>query len=290
MEDEGKIQILSKGLINDDFLTNFYGQITDLGVLEFESYEFKDETKYSIEIARFLKVIEENDKDYLDLDEIIKEMLKLGSKRDPSDLSSFLRQTIQYTCDVVKKSSISSSCNDFFHIPKIFNSLTDEGKQVIAKYQNSIELFQKPFIQSSRALIIDEYRSLDILTENRLWKDACIKIGSILEYLITKWLKSKSISTISHSKTKIPNKPFNVEIKTSFFHKVQYYIEHGSNIYSNEIGNMTQWDIVNIRIRDYRNYIHLQTYEKDRISMNNPLVEQDYESLRREFDNIIKLC
>ena len=53
---------------------------------------------------------------------------------------------------------------------------------------------------------------------------------------------------------------------------------------------MTQWDIVNIRIRDYRNYIHLQTYEKDRISMNNPLVEQDYESLRREFDNIIKLC
>ncbi len=287
LEDERKIKIFGKSLIyHDEFLTDFMGQITDSGVLEYESYDFKDETKYSIEIARFLKVIEENDKDYLDLDEIIKEMIKLGSERDPNDLSNFLRQTIEYTCDVVKKTSQGSNCYDLFHIPEIFNSLTDEGKQVIVKYQNFIELFQKPFIRSSRVLIIEEYCSLAILAENRLFKDACIKIGSILEHLITKWLKSKSISAISHSKTK---KSINVD-NSSFFDKVQYYIEYGSNIYSNEIGNMTQWGIVNSMIRDYRNYIHLQKYEEDRISKNNPLVKQDYESLRREFNIIIKLC
>jgi len=71
---------------------------------------------------------------------------------------------------------------------------------------------------------------------------------------------------------------------------INFYINPKLNPYVSEIGTDTQWKIVNQIIRDYRNYVHLKKYETDRIKTKNSLTEQDYESLRHQFDDIISLC
>ena len=61
-----------------------------------------------------------------------------------------------------------------------------------------LERFQSSIITNNDVLM-KEYNNLRLLIESQLWKEVCIKIGSILEYLLTKWLRSKNITQIIHS-------------------------------------------------------------------------------------------
>ena len=66
--------IFATGLRNrrqEFFYTDFTAFLTDKGVLEFEKYDFKDEMKFSIEIIRFLEVIEDSNEEMLEVTDIV---------------------------------------------------------------------------------------------------------------------------------------------------------------------------------------------------------------------------
>ena len=74
--------------------------------------------------------------------------------------------------------------------------------------------------------------------------------------------------------------------KAGFYDKITYYIETARNDYDNEIGSRTQWEIVDKVIRGYRNFIHLQEYEK-KIMVDGVLNKNHYELLSKPFNQII---
>ncbi len=149
-------------------------------------------------------------------------------------------------------------------------------------YESSNELFQKQFI-TNRKLVLQEHKSIVDLIKLGYWKDACIKMGSILEYLLTKWLENKNINRINHSK--ISNSKSLT--KATFFDKMCYYLETAGSNFSFEIGKDTEWGIAQNIFRDYRNYIHLQEYEK-RISNIGLLDEDSFSILEPAFKAIVK--
>ncbi len=152
---------------------------------------------------------------------------------------------------------------------------------ILQNYIIETEILTSPLI-TNRNMVIGEYNSILISIKNKLWKDACIKMGSILEYLLTKWLESKNIKQITHSHLK-KQKSLS---RAKFNDKIIFYLEIARFNYNNEIGDRTQWEIVDKVIRDYRNYVHLQKYEK-RITQDGYLDINDYELLNKPFRQLI---
>lgn len=158
--------------------------------------------------------------------------------------------------------------------------LTFEGLTFLDKRK---QFFCKKFI-SNQDLLIKENKELNILIENKLWKDACIKIGSILEYILTNWIEDKGIQLSSLSKRKKVKKLKDV----TFEEKINYYINVGAKKYNFEIGTTTEWNVVKNVIKDYRNYIHLQKYE-ERIKKSGYLGERDFMSIYSNFKSLREL-
>ena len=69
-------------------------------------------------------------------------------------------------------------------------------------------------------------------------------------------------------------------------HFYQFYLNRAGSNHSYDIGNDTDWNIVDKIIRKYRNYVHLQEYEK-RINKIGPLREKDFEQLNKSLKNIV---
>ncbi|KKL52120.1 hypothetical protein LCGC14_2288670 [marine sediment metagenome] len=262
------------------FLKDFTGNITDIGVLNIEENDFDDQDKYSIEIIRFLQVIDESSEESLYIDKIIPRIIQKGSQKTEEDLRYFICICIEYTCNVRKTWSGGGNINQLY-VNNITSPITDIGMDILQGFISETEILTSPLI-TNRAMIIEEYDSLVFLIKNKLWKDACIKMGSILEYLLTKWLESKNIKQITHSRLKQP-RPLK---KAKFYDKIIHYLEIARIIHQNQIGDRTQWEIVDKVIRDYRNYIHLQEYEK-KIATDGYLEKNDYELLNIPFNQII---
>ena len=262
------------------FLQQFSGHITDLGVLNLEKNEKFDENGYSIEIIRFLLVIDESSEDSLYLDIIIPRIKQKGSIKTEENLKNILKTTIKYTCNVNKTTGGGGMYSNLY-VVNTTSPITDIGMNLIQDYIKKIKIFTNPII-SNRDMVLKEYDALEILIRNQLWKDACIKMGSILEYLLTKWLESKNVPVISHSQNK-KQQPLD---KAYFYDKIRFYIETARIKYKNEIGNKTQWEIVDKVIREYRNYIHLQKYEKI-IASNGYLSKNDFDLLNEPFNQVI---
>lgn len=262
------------------FLRQFSGHITDLGVLNIEKNDFYDENGYCIEIIRFLQVIDESDEDSIHLDKIIPRMIQKGSIKSEEDLKNIISTTIEYTCNVNKTMS-GKELYAHMSVVNTTSPITDIGMNLIQDYIKKAKIFTNSIL-SNRDMVLKEYNALEILIRNQLWKDSCIKMGSILEYLLTKWLESKNVPTIYHSQNK-KQQPLD---KAYFYDKIRFYIETARIKYKNEIGNQTQWEIVNKVIREYRNYIHLQKYEK-KIALDGYLDKNDFELLNKPFNQIV---
>ncbi len=262
------------------FLKDFTGNITDIGVLNIEENDFDDQDKYSIEIIRFLQVIDESSEESLYVEKIIPRIKQKGSKKIEEDLRFFICTCIEYTCNVRKTWSGSGIISQLY-VNNNTSPITDIGMSVLQSFISETEILTSPLI-TNREMIIEEYNSLVFLIKNKLWKDACIKMGSILEYLLTKWLESKKVIEINPTQIK-KQKPLD---KAGFYDKIMYYLDTARFDYNNEIGNPTQWEIVNKVIRGYRNYIHLQKYEK-RIAKDGYLGKNDYELLKIPFNQIL---
>ena len=263
------------------FYQTFIAYLTDKGILEHENYIFDDPTKYGIEFVHFLQFLEETEEGHLNKKEIINGVISKGSTRSSEFLEELLFNSISQTCVFSKNLPLGNEKFIFSNFKNDFNTITDYGRDVLDKYKSSNELFQKHII-TNRKLLLQEYKSIDGLIKLGYWKDVCIKMGSILEYLLTKWLENKNINSINHSK--ISNgKPLT---KATFFDKMSYYLETAGNKFSFEIGKDTEWEIAQNIFREYRNYIHLQEYEK-RISTIGPLDESSFLLLERVFNKII---
>lgn len=285
LENDGYIKVFGGQLIQyDHYLTGFTAHFTDIGILKYESFDLFDENKYSIEIARFLQIIDETEEDHLNIADIIEKIIEAGSNHSSEELNKLLHMIIEFVCDVNKAVFAGSSTYSSLIVSNPLTALTDFGKAVLNEYRNMKELFQKPFI-TNRNLVIDEYNNLKILIENRLWKDACIKMGSILEYLLTRWIESKNIPINQITSRRNVNS-FD---KVYFSEKIDYYLQVGSIQFQQEIGKKTEWRMVNDIIRDYRNFIHLQKYEES-INDGNPIEENDFNLLHPAFNSIFKLC
>lgn len=281
--------LLKKGLIKvidikyisrNFFLKDFSGHITDLGVLSIEENDFYDEDKYSIEIIRFLQVIDESSEESLHIDIIIPRIKQKGSQKTEDDLRSIICSCIEYTCNVQKSWSGGGNISQLY----VYNNtspITDIGMNTLQVFINETEILTSPLI-TNRDMIIEEYNSLIFLIKKKLWKDACIKMGSILEYLLTKWLEFRNIELITHSRLRTPK----ILDKANFYDKINHYLEIARVTYQNEIGDRTQWAIIDNVIRDYRNYIHLQEYEK-KSKVDGYLDKNDFELLNKPFNQII---
>ena len=155
--------------------------------------------------------------------------------------------------------------------------LTYEGSLFVDKHKSP---YTAKFITNQK-MILKENKELYTLIENKLWKDACVKMGSILEYILTKWIESKKIPLSS-----LTNRKYIKKMKDLFFEeKINYYLKSGAKKYNFEIGSITEWNIVKNVIKDYRNYIHLQKYE-ERIKKNDYLSERDFQSVYSIFKSL----
>jgi hypothetical protein len=243
----GKIRAFGiKQLTLKFFLKQFSGHMTDIGILEFENYDFSDNNKYSIEIARFLEVIDEAEEENLYTNEIVNRVRTKGSKRTEQELESLFSMIIKYTCKVQR--IFSSNKYRHLSINNKISPLTDYGYRVLNLFKTSNQLFQSSVI-TNQDMLRKEYNNLQLFIDNQLWKDVCVKMGAILEYLLTKWLKSKGVTHITHTQRKKPK-----DIKyASFWDKIMYYLETARKDFNNEIGDNTSWSIVNDVIRDFFN-------------------------------------
>lgn len=279
----GKIRAFGiKHLIHDFFLRQFSGHITDIGILEFENYDFSDNNKYSIEIARFLEVIDEAEEEYLRTNEIVNRVRTKGSRRTEQELTSIFSMIIEATCQVHKISPLGSSEYRNLYITNTISAITDYGSHILTLFKSSTQLFQSNII-TNQDMLKKEYNNLQIFIGNQLWKDVCVKMGAILEYLLTKWLKSKGVTQIIH--TQIRNTK-NIKY-ASFWDKIMYYLETARITYNNEIGDNTSWSIVNDVIREYRNCVHIEKYE-EKIMIDGYLDRRDYNQLLPAFEQIIQ--
>lgn len=281
LSDRGLIRAFGINHISFDFfLRQFSGHVTDLGVLNIEKNEFYDENGYSIEIVRFLQVIDEADEDSLHLDKIIPKINQKGSIKSEEDLKNFISTTIMHTCNV-NKTTTGGGLYASLSVVNTTSPITDIGMKIVQDYIKKTKMFTSSII-SNRDMMLKEYEALDILIRNSLWKDACIKMGSILEYLLTKWLISKNITELTQSQNKMQ-----ISLDRAFFYdKINYYIKEARKKYKNEIGNQIQWEIVDKVIREYRNCIHLQKYEKI-IAIDGYLDKNDFDLLYEPFTQII---
>jgi len=160
--------------------------------------------------------------------------------------------------------------------------LTPSGREFLKNWRLQRELFMKIKNQLQKDLLIKEYDGLQKIIQQNLWKDACIKMGSILEYLLTLWLQNKGITP-----SQVTNKSNIKRWKyVKFYKMIEFYMNH-SKKYSEEIGTYTDWNLIKNILKDYRNYIHLLKYEK-RIKKGDFLRKKEFDRIYPIFSEIIK--
>ena len=120
----------------DFFYEDFNGFFTDKGILEYESYDFEDKEKFSIEFIRLLNYLEEAEERTIDLSEIIEGVKEKGSFRTDDELKDLFLISVNYVCKAEKKTFVNSLTPNIFYINNNYNTITNYGKSILEKYQN----------------------------------------------------------------------------------------------------------------------------------------------------------
>ena len=82
LSNNGLIKVFGMNQLSYNFfLQQFSAHITDLGVLNIEKNDIYNEGGYSVEILRFLQVIDESSENSLNLDKIIPRIKQKGFKK-----------------------------------------------------------------------------------------------------------------------------------------------------------------------------------------------------------------
>ncbi len=159
--------------------------------------------------------------------------------------------------------------------------LTPDGRKFLYSWRYESNLFSTITDPLQKTILLEEYEELQKDIQQSSWKGASIKIGGILEYLLTNWLKDKGItpSQILNTK-KVKN------WKDVSFHLMTEYYMNNSRNFTDEIGTYTDWNLVKNILKDYRNYIHLTKYE-ERIKQGNFLRKKEFDRIYPIFQEIL---
>jgi hypothetical protein len=160
--------------------------------------------------------------------------------------------------------------------------LTPKGREYFEKWRSKEELFTKVTDSVQKDMILEEFELLQNLIQQGAWKDACVKMGSALEYLLTIWHINKGITPSMITKNEAVTKWKDV----MFSRMIDYYIDN-SKKFKHEIGTSTDWKLVKNVLKDYRNFIHLHNYE-DRVRKGDILRKKEFDRLYPIFQDLIK--
>lgn len=160
--------------------------------------------------------------------------------------------------------------------------LTPNGREFLESWRYESKLFAIITDPLQKEILLEEYNELqkDILQGS--WKGACIKMGGILEYLLTKWLQNKDVSP-----SQIMNNKKVKKWKDVKFHQMIEFYMRNSKKYANEIGTYTDWNLVKNILKDYRNYIHLEKYE-ERVKQGDFLRKKEFDRIYPIFQDFIE--
>ncbi len=142
-------------------------------------------------------------------------------------------------------------------------SITQYGKEILQKYYETIDIFTNT--PHKQELLHENYMVFEMKQMGE-FKDAIIKMGSIIEYVVYIWLSSNSHPVPSDFQGKLN------------------FMEHHSRSTPKFPISAGNWRIVNSLIRDYRNFIHLQKYFDDNISLS----QRDFIQLSPIYQDILK--
>lgn len=161
--------------------------------------------------------------------------------------------------------------------------LTAKGRVFLIYYQKLRNLFPTLHDKFAKEIILEEYNGIEHLRKREKWKDAFIKMGSILEFLITNYIEENNLDKDKNGKSKKVDIVIRGEKKsidplgTSFGNKISFIIQH--EIFDRSYNN--DWKIVDGLIRKLRNYIHFYQYIKDRSKVNKDLFDKLYNVFER---------
>lgn len=160
--------------------------------------------------------------------------------------------------------------------------LTPNGRAFLEGWRYENELFVKMIDPTQKRILLEEYNELQKDIQQGSWKNACIKIGVILEYLLIKWLQNKDLFP-----SQIINNKNVKKWKDVKFHQMIEFYMNNSRTYADEIGTYTDWNLVKNILKDYRNYIHLLKYE-ERVKKGDFLRKKEFDRIYPIFQEILK--
>jgi len=273
-------------------------QISLDGVLFLENFYMKEKQEFislTVDVLDFLKKIEIED---IKMD--LGEGIQVGSFPIPKFLDIMERseeseqRKIQFVVNeisgIFRKGESFIYSNSFgkgggkllFYKTLI---LTSKGREFLNYHQKLKNLFTSIKDDFAKEIIFDEYNEIENLRKRERWKDAFIKIGTILEYLITHYIVVNKLDEFEEGK------PKKVEIsiagttrriipsEAEFREKLAFVMQR--EIFGRDSNN--EWRIVDGLLRKFRNYIHLQSYIKDRVRIN----KDQFDNLYPVFEQLI---
>jgi len=156
--------------------------------------------------------------------------------------------------------------------------LKKKGEEFLNYQLNLMNLFTNIKDDFAKEIILEEYNEIEYLRKREKWRDAFIKMGSILEYLITNYIEENELDKDKNGKPKkveilIRGKKRMINpINAKFGEKISFIMQF--KIFDMEYN--TDWNILDGLIMKLRNYIHLYQYIKDRAKVNKDMFDKFY--------------
>ncbi len=142
--DENKIKVIGNEYL---FLQEFAGFLVDVGILEFEGFNFDDKSNLTSEIVRFLQVIESSTESTLTEVEVAKKMIVAGSTRTLEELQAFIGLVPSAICNLQRYYSVGRELPVILLNDNIA-AITPYGREILEKYRmfETGELTVKPMV------------------------------------------------------------------------------------------------------------------------------------------------
>jgi len=171
-----------------------------------------------------------------------------------------------------------------YALPRSISYHAEEFNTLIEKSikQRREMLFTSAIIKDKRDFFCDEYTQLYRLKELRQYKDAVIKMGTIIEGLLNCWVERyypAGVEIITGPKEKRKVSADKIE----FWELIQLMIQHGCKDYPN-VGTINEWNHIDKYVRDYRNCIHPTKMLKKPYAFR----KEEFENLLHDFEAIIE--